>query len=121
MEFQFKQSSTFEHRHSESRRIRNKYPNRVPVIVEKSKSSSIPDLDKHKFLVPHDITVGQFVLVIRKRIKLSPDQAIYVFSNNIIPTISETIISVYEKCKDEDGFLYITIASESTFGCSQQI
>ena len=121
MESQFKQSLTFEHRHRESRRIRSKYPDRVPIIVEKSKNSSIPDLDKHKFLVPHDITIGQFMLVIRKRIKLTSDQAIYVFANNSIPTISETIISVYDKCKDEDGFLYITIAGESTFGYSPRI
>jgi hypothetical protein len=29
--------------------------------------------------------VGQFVYVIRKRIKLSPEKAIFIFINNILP------------------------------------
>jgi len=29
--------------------------------------------------VPADLTVGQFVFVIRRRIKLSPERAIFVF------------------------------------------
>ncbi|KAE8956555.1 hypothetical protein PR001_g31694, partial [Phytophthora rubi] len=47
--------------------------------------SDIPDIDKKKFLVPADLTVGQFVYVIRKRIKLSPEKAIFIFVNNVLP------------------------------------
>jgi hypothetical protein len=35
--------------------------------------------------VPSDLTVGQFVYVIRKRIKLSPEKAIFIFTNNALP------------------------------------
>ena len=35
--------------------------------------------------MPADLTVGQFVYVIRKRIKLSPEKAIFIFINNILP------------------------------------
>eukprot|EP01052_Picozoa_sp_SAG31_P004845 SAG31_NODE_205_length_20397_cov_19.191152_13_plen_99_part_00 len=35
--------------------------------------------------MPSDLTVGQFVYVIRKRIKLSPEKAIFIFVNNVLP------------------------------------
>ena len=38
-----------------------------------------------RYLVPADLTVGQFVYVIRKRIKLPPEKAIFVFINNYLP------------------------------------
>jgi len=70
---------------SSSERIRAKYPDRIPVICEKSDRSDIPDIDKKKYLVPADLTVGQFIYVIRKRIKLPPERAIFIFVNNVIP------------------------------------
>jgi hypothetical protein len=39
--------------------------------------------------VPADLTVGQFVYVIRKRIKLSPEKAIFVFVKNVLPPTGE--------------------------------
>ena len=81
----------------------------LQVIVERAESSkSIPDIDKKKwvtwtqlsprsspsltsnvacrrYLVPADLTVGQFVYVIRKRIKLSPEKAIFIFIDNKLP------------------------------------
>jgi GABA(A) receptor-associated protein len=47
-------------------RVRSKYPDRIPVICEKAAKSNVPDIDKKKYLVPSDLTVGQFVLVVRK-------------------------------------------------------
>jgi Autophagy protein Atg8 ubiquitin like len=35
--------------------------------------------------VPADLTVGQFVYVIRKRIKVSPEKAIFMFVKNVLP------------------------------------
>jgi hypothetical protein len=63
-------------------------PQTRKVIVEKAEKSDIPDLDKKKYLVPADLTVGQFVYVIRKRIKLSPEKAIFVFVNNVLVRIA---------------------------------
>lgn len=113
--------ATAEKRKQEAGRIRDKYPDRIPVIVEKADKSDIVDIDKKKcatiasaavpprrtwslltpklhndltagccrtgcrYLVPADLTVGQFVYVIRKRIKLSPEKAIFIFVNNVLP------------------------------------
>lgn len=38
-----------------------------------------------RYLVPADLTVGQFVYVVRKRIKLSAEKAIFIFVKNILP------------------------------------
>lgn len=38
-----------------------------------------------KYLVPADLTVGQFHYVIRKRIKLAPEKALFLFCSNSIP------------------------------------
>jgi GABA(A) receptor-associated protein len=86
------------------------------VICEKDLRSDIPDIDKKKYLVPQDLTVGQYVYVIRKRIRLSPEKAIFIFVNNVLPPTAALMSSIYEEQKDEDGFLYVTFSGENTFG-----
>ena len=107
---------SFEQRVKESSRLMNKYPNRIPVIVKKSQNSKIQDIDKNKFLVPSDQTIGQMVYVIRNRIKLSQEKGLFVFVNNILPPTGEILSEVYKNQKDPDGFLYITYACENVFG-----
>lgn len=34
----------------------------------------LPELEKKKFLVPADVTISQFLVIIRNRIKLNPTQ-----------------------------------------------
>ena len=89
----------------------------VQVICEKVEKSDIATIDKKKYLVPADLTVGQFVYVIRKRIKLSPEKAIFIFVDEVLPPTAALMSSIYEGHKDEDGFLYITyvLSAASTF------
>jgi GABA(A) receptor-associated protein len=96
--------------------IKKKYPDRVPVIVEKAPKSALPDIDKRKFLVPNDVTVGQFIGIIRGRIKLHPAQAIFVFINNELPSLATPIVQIYDKHKSDDEALYMTYTGENTFG-----
>lgn len=76
----------------------------------------VPHPSPPRYLVPADLTVGQFVYVIRKRIKLSPEKAIFVFVNNVLPPTAALMSSIYEEHKEEDGFLYIAYSGENTFG-----
>ena len=103
---------------SEAEKIRAKYPDRVPVIVKKSPNSSdTPDIDKHKYLVPNDLTVGQFQYVLRKRLKLSPDKALFIFVNNSVPPTSALMSTIYDDARDENTkFLFVVYSLESTFG-----
>jgi GABA(A) receptor-associated protein len=114
----YKIKKTFNERKSESERIREKYSDRIPVICEKSLKSnvSMPDLNKSKYLVPHDLTIGQFMYVIRKRLQLNSSDALYLFVNGHIMTCSNTMGMAYDNHKDSDGFLYLKYSKESTFG-----
>jgi len=112
----FVEKHSLEERLEESKKIIEKYPERIPIIVEKQCTSDIPEIDKHKFLVPSDITVGQFIYIIRKRIKLQPDKSIFVFIKNILPPPAANMCDIYNKYKCEDGFIYFTYAGENTFG-----
>lgn len=114
----YKIKKSFSERKSESDKIRMKYPERIPIICEKSSRSNIPidNLDKSKYLVPHDLTAGQFMYVIRKRLKMNASEGLYLFCNGHIMSCSTIISTAYDNYKDPDGFLYIKYSKESTFG-----
>lgn len=77
------------------------------VICEKVDKSDIATIDKKKYLVPADLTVGQFVYVIRKRIKLAPEKAIFIFVDEVLPPTAALMSSIYEEHKDEDGYEFL--------------
>ena len=114
----YKFNKTFNERKTESERIRAKYPDRIPIICEKSLKSdpSLANLDKVKYLVPQDLTIGQFMYVIRKRLKLDSSEALYLFANGHIMTCSNIMNVAYDNYKDVDGFLYLKYSKETTFG-----
>ena len=62
------------------------------------------------------MNLGQFVYIIRKRIKLEASQALFVTVNSVLESSNTMISELYETQKDEDGFLYIVYTSENTFG-----
>ena len=114
----FKQDYIFESRTKESSGLLKKYPERVPVIIERSKNSiHLTIIDKNKFLVPKELTMSQLLWVIRKRMNITSTQAVYFLSESgtLFPG-TEEISSVYENNKDPDGFLYLKYANENTFG-----
>jgi GABA(A) receptor-associated protein len=119
MASEFKKAHPLEKRKAEAQRIRAKYPDRIPIICEKLAKSDIPDIDKKKYLVPGDLTITQFMYVIRKRIKISQEKTIFLFINNKIPAQTADMKELYKENKDEDGFLYVTYSGETTFGAEQ--
>lgn len=114
---EYKLKYSYETRLEESTRIREKFPGRVPIIVEKSKTSSnIPTIDKQKFLVPSDLSVSQFIYIIRKRLTLKSETALFLFVNGTLPTTSTFMRELYTIHKDLDGFMYMQYSGENTFG-----
>ena len=83
-EQKFKDKFDLKQRQDESSRVKRKYPNRIPVIVERAENcNEIAKIDKTKYLVPGDLTVGQFIYVIRK-IKLNSEQALFVLKKQCL-------------------------------------
>ena len=106
----------YEQRIQEARTLRTKYPDKVPVILQKAEKSDVPDLDKKRFLVPCDSTVAHLLVEIRKRIKLTPEKSIFLFINNALPPTSELMSKIDQANRDEDGFVYVVYSGDHTFG-----
>jgi GABA(A) receptor-associated protein len=112
-------SKTLQLKPEEFDSIRLKYPDRIPIFVIKDpKKSTLPDIGKKKFLAPADITITDFLYVIRKWIKLKPEEALYIYIKDSIPNMTSTLGELYSLNKDSDGAMRITYALENTFGTS---
>uniref|UniRef100_A0A1I8F5Q7 Autophagy-related protein n=1 Tax=Macrostomum lignano TaxID=282301 RepID=A0A1I8F5Q7_9PLAT len=102
----FKAKKSLGQRQAESYHIKTKFPAKIPVIVERyEKERTLPHLDKTKFL---GSPWASLPLIIRNRMKIDHSQS--------IASMSATIAEIYEEERDEDGFLYMSYASQEMFG-----
>ena len=107
-----------------SNKLRLKYPDKVPVVVKKDKSSKkLKDVGTIKYLVQDHITVGQFIYILRKRIELSPEEALYLYANidksktQYVLSGNDEMITIYNNYKNEkDCILHLIYAGENVFG-----
>ncbi len=118
--FEFKRTAALDQRRTISERIRTKYPDRVPMIIERvpgAASLNTPKGEKSKFLVSAESPVAHVLVELRKQLRLKPEQSLFLFvGNGVLPPTAALVSHIYERFKDEDGFLYLAYASENTFG-----
>jgi GABA(A) receptor-associated protein len=124
----FKEKYSIEHRKNETMKVKQRYPDRIPVIITKNNQSSIANINNEKFLIPESLTICQLIQVIRERIKINEFESINVFiitldNNEILPSSGASILSIYnehvESRKDHpkyDGYLYVVYSGENVFG-----
>ena len=115
---QFQNNFSLEDRYEEAKKVLQKYPDRVPIICEKSffSSNDCPIIDKNKYLVPTNLSVCQFLHVIRKRMKLNSEKALFLFIEGNSVGLTKKIGDIYNIYKSEDLFLYTNYSLENTFG-----
>jgi GABA(A) receptor-associated protein len=96
------------------------HPTRVPCWIDKAEGDkSLPEVvdGRKKYLIEKDMTVGQVMYVIRKRVNITEKMAIFLFiDGNVLPTSTQTAGELYKQYKRNDGLLYLTYRAESTFG-----
>jgi len=110
-------SNDYLERVKKSQIILEKYPDRVPLIIQPSKNDrDAYPIDKSKYITPRDLTLLQLQQIIRKRVKFPAEKALFMFINNKIYPITAVVGTIYDTNKDADGFLYVTYCQESTFG-----
>ena len=117
MEFKFKKEQDKESRIKQSKDLLDKYPNKLPVILEKDPTSKIIEMKKTKFLLEKKSTVQQLQQMIRRKTSLKEEEALFLqvrakFSITGVKTIEE----IYKEYKDQDGFLYIIYTTELIYG-----
>ena len=83
---------------------------------QRSTGSAVLAAHKIKAFTFIFISVGQFYFLIRKRIHLRPEDALFFFVNNVIPPTSATMGQLYQEHHEEDFFLYIAYSDESVYG-----
>uniref|UniRef100_A0A3Q4HV06 Microtubule-associated protein 1 light chain 3 gamma n=1 Tax=Neolamprologus brichardi TaxID=32507 RepID=A0A3Q4HV06_NEOBR len=92
--------------------IRAKFPNKVPVSARWVAHTFAPQSDKWSFCIISALTDEYLT-----RVALLPSQAFYLLINNSgLASMSLTMAQVYKQYQDEDGFLYMTYASQEMFG-----
>jgi GABA(A) receptor-associated protein len=94
-------------------KLLGRYPDRVPVIVE---SKIDGEKQSFKYMVPRDRTIATMMIQLRKHIKMTPKQAIYLFANGILPPNSATVGQIWEQHKNADSVLHLYYSLENTFG-----
>lgn len=106
------------------------HPRHVAVICTPSRTvlqrligNGEPPVPVKRCLIDQEMTVAQYMMLMRKQIKLTSEQSMYLFvghptgQNHTLPSATATFGRLYAEHKTEDdGVLYITYALENTFG-----
>jgi hypothetical protein len=113
----YKEMNSFEKRQDESSRIVQKYKGKIPVVVlmdplTKSKESF------YKYLISGDLDGIYIIRLIRNKIVIDKSKGLFCLTekNGTMLTSSMQFSEIYHSNRDEDGFLYLTILVENTFG-----
>ena len=118
----YKLNNPLDKRRSDFDRIKTKFIDRIPVIVDCCKNLD-KSMKKRKFLVPNDVSTSHLLYSIRKHINLDSSAAIFMFIDNNLSCSNTMMSEIYEnylrkhKNKDDfDNFLYVYITTENAFG-----
>ncbi len=108
----YKNKFSYKERQKTSAEILEKYNNRKPIIIYYDEKQI-----NYKFLMLDSHTVSILLINLKKRLELNKEDSIFLFINkSIIPCPTDSIFNLYNKHKDDDGYLYIDVTKENTFG-----
>lgn len=111
----FKNRNNFKQRSATVTQLMEKYEGMLPIIILPA-TKSTPKLEKYKFLIPRTMTLSRLMNEIRARLDLDINQALFIFFNDVIYNPNMLMETIYNKKKDQDGFLYLQYSLENTFG-----
>ena len=116
----FKKSFKKEERLKKSLKLLEENSNQIPVIFEKEPLCKLEGLIKTKYLINKNYTLADFISAIKKKLKMDETDALFLIAKYkktqkaLIGSI--TFKEIYDKYKDDDGFLYITYSNVVIWG-----
>ena len=67
--------------------------------------------------MPKTFTIGEVLAVLRRRLALSREEGLVLFANEkYMVKPNAPLEEIYQKYKDQDGFLYLVYAEENIYG-----
>lgn len=111
----FRQRLTLHQRRSEYSKVRRQRPDHIPTIIEQG-CRDAPLIDKEKFLIPPTLSGAQLSYVVRRRLQLQPNQALFLLCDHSLVHNQVNMGELHVQHGGEDGFLYIQYVIENTFG-----
>lgn len=122
----YKSQTTPEERKLKSMELLKAYPGRIPVIIEKDQKlikkeektgAILPNQTKTKYLFNGNDQMEIVTAFVKRQLDIEATQSIFLLVQNKYSMSGNTLIKdVYQKHKDEDGFLYFTFATELVWG-----
>ena len=118
MQSTFREKLSLQKRIELSEKIRSTHYSKVPVIVDRAADSpSLPLLEKQKYLTPQHFTFANFTNEILNHIPVTEQSHIVFFVGKSVRAMPALLMQqVYERYKDEDGFLYVTYGEHNVMG-----
>ncbi len=95
-------------------RVLLKHPGHVPmeVVFDSMK------LPRKRYLLKPDMTVGQFMAVLRDRRVVKPCDGLFMMFGTVMPPVTASMNDMHSQHQDEAGMLVCTVCRERTFGCA---
>ena len=96
----------------------NKIPLEISLTKNAKKAYKIKKLDKTKYLLPLDFTMGQFSYLLKKKLNIDQnDDLFFLLVNGKVSCPYEmNLKDIYDKYKKEDNILYLTIEKALLWG-----
>jgi GABA(A) receptor-associated protein len=118
----FKSEYTLSERISIYENLNERYPNKIPIIIEFD--CSFNGIERKKYLFDPLATGYEFISKIRKEVKIPSNKAIFIFTDD--NSINISLQSIYEVYNDYlfnnrhvhggDKILYLNARCENTYG-----
>lgn len=98
--------------------LRSKFPNHVPIVVSSKDKDLLQCMTKKKLLVGSDVTMGQLLYILRKKLnKVRSTESVFLFINDKLVPGSMLLQEIYQMERDETtGMLHVSLCKENTFG-----
>ncbi len=110
---QFKEKPLEERQTKSSKYIQDN-PGRVPVVLINNNDKL--QLSRIKFLIPKRYKILSLIKTIKKSATMSSEETLYLSVGKNIQRNTVFIGELFERYRNEDGFLYLNISNVPAFG-----